>query len=168
MQFFSWMDFLRNVMFAKRLCSARELVLLWKPLCHKSLLVFMPSPTIICQSRATLTLPSCLPPTSGAHTNLILPVRGGSPQPLVHRHRRPLRPQSQAQQDHGEISDWFFFAKLILLLVQVHLGEYDTKDGEEEPLDSQTYKVDHIVIHPDFRWGAPLQTQLQIWFFLIQ
>ena len=61
-----------------------------------------------------------------------------------------------------------FFAKLILLLVQVHLGEYDTKDGEEEPLDSQTYKVDHIVIHPDFRWGAPLQTQLQIWFFMIQ
>ena len=44
-----------------------------------------------------------------------------------------------------------FFAKLIMPLVQVHLGEYDTKDGEEEPLDSQTYKVDHIVIHPDFR-----------------
>ena len=39
------------------------------------------------------------------------------------------------------------------LLSKVHLGEYDTKDGEEEPLDSQTYKVDHIVIHPDFRWG---------------
>ena len=36
-------------------------------------------------------------------------------------------------------------------LPKVHLGEYDTKDGEEEPLDSQTYKVDHIVIHPDFR-----------------
>ena len=38
-------------------------------------------------------------------------------------------------------------------LPKVHLGEYDTKDGEEEPLDSQTYKVDHIVIHPDFRWA---------------
>jgi len=36
--------------------------------------------------------------------------------------------------------------------ITVHLGEYDTKDGEEEPLDSQTYKVDHIVIHPDFRY----------------
>ena len=35
--------------------------------------------------------------------------------------------------------------------ITVHLGEYDTKDGEEEPLDSQTYKVDHITIHPDFR-----------------
>ena len=35
--------------------------------------------------------------------------------------------------------------------ITVHLGEYDTKDGEEEPLDSQTYKVDHIIIHPDFR-----------------
>ena len=35
--------------------------------------------------------------------------------------------------------------------ITVHLGEYDTKDGEEEPLDSQTYKVDHISIHPDFR-----------------
>jgi len=36
--------------------------------------------------------------------------------------------------------------------ITVHLGEYDTKDGEEEPLDSQTYKVDHIIIHPDFRY----------------
>lgn len=36
--------------------------------------------------------------------------------------------------------------------ITVHLGEYDTKDGEEEPLDSQTYKVDHITIHPDFRY----------------
>ena len=130
MQFFSWMDFLRNVMFAKRLCSARELVLLWKPLCHKSLLVFMPPPTIICQSRATLTLPSCLPPTSGAHTNLILPVRGGSPQPLVHRHRRPLRPQSQAQQDHGEISDWFFLQNLFCLWSRCTLGNMTRRTGK--------------------------------------
>lgn len=36
--------------------------------------------------------------------------------------------------------------------ITVHLGEYDTKDGEEEPLESQTYKVDHIVIHPEFRY----------------
>jgi len=36
--------------------------------------------------------------------------------------------------------------------ITVHLGEYDTKDGEEEPLESQSYKVDHIVIHPDFRY----------------
>jgi len=36
--------------------------------------------------------------------------------------------------------------------ITVHLGEYDTKDGEEEPLDSQTYKVDHITIHPEFRY----------------
>ena len=35
--------------------------------------------------------------------------------------------------------------------ISVILGEYDTKDGEEEPLGSETFKVDHIVIHPDFR-----------------
>lgn len=35
--------------------------------------------------------------------------------------------------------------------ITVHLGEYDTKDGETEPLDSETYSVDHITIHPDFR-----------------
>ena len=35
--------------------------------------------------------------------------------------------------------------------ISVILGEYDTKDGEEEPLDSETFKVDHIIIHPDFR-----------------
>lgn len=35
--------------------------------------------------------------------------------------------------------------------ISVILGEYDTKDGEKEPLDSETFKVDHIVIHPDFR-----------------
>ncbi|XP_023335168.1 serine proteinase stubble [Eurytemora carolleeae] len=36
--------------------------------------------------------------------------------------------------------------------ITVHLGEYDTKDGETEPLDSETYNVDHITIHPDFRY----------------
>jgi len=36
--------------------------------------------------------------------------------------------------------------------ISVILGEYDTKDGEREPLDSETFKVDHIVIHPDFRY----------------
>lgn len=36
--------------------------------------------------------------------------------------------------------------------ITVHLGEYDTKDVEAEPLDSQSYKVDHIIIHPDFRY----------------
>ena len=35
--------------------------------------------------------------------------------------------------------------------ISVVLGEYDTKDGEEEPLESETFKVDHIIIHPDFR-----------------
>ena len=35
--------------------------------------------------------------------------------------------------------------------ISVILGEYDTKDGEEEPLESETFKVDHIIIHPDFR-----------------
>ena len=25
------------------------------------------------------------------------------------------------------------------------------QDDEEEPLESQTFKVDHIIIHPDFR-----------------
>ena len=41
--------------------------------------------------------------------------------------------------------------------ITVHLGEYDTKDGEEEPLESQKYKVDHIIIHPDFRWRFLLE-----------
>jgi len=36
--------------------------------------------------------------------------------------------------------------------ISVILGEFDTKDGEEEPLDSETFKVDHIIIHPDFRY----------------
>jgi len=36
--------------------------------------------------------------------------------------------------------------------ITVHLGEYDTKDAEEEPLQSKTYKVDKIKIHPDFRY----------------
>lgn len=36
--------------------------------------------------------------------------------------------------------------------ITVHLGEFDTKDEEEEPLESQSYKVDHIIIHPDFRY----------------
>lgn len=35
--------------------------------------------------------------------------------------------------------------------ISVILGEYDTKDGEDEPLESETFKVDHIIIHPDFR-----------------
>jgi hypothetical protein len=26
------------------------------------------------------------------------------------------------------------------------------QDDEEEPLESQTFKVDHIIIHPDFRY----------------
>ena len=49
-------------------------------------------------------------------------------------------------------------------MTKVHLGEYDTKDGEEEPLDSQTYKVDHIVIHPDFRWDLVRGDQQNSWF----
>jgi len=36
--------------------------------------------------------------------------------------------------------------------ISVHLGEFDTKDEETEPLDSQSYKVEHIIIHPDFRY----------------
>ena len=35
--------------------------------------------------------------------------------------------------------------------ISVILGEYDTKDGEQEPLESETYKVESIIIHPDFR-----------------
>ena len=110
----------------------------------------MPSPTIICQSRATLTLPSCLPPRQ-VHIRISSYQCGGvllnhwyiaTAAHCVHRAKlSKITVRSQIK----------FFAKLILLLVQVHLGEYDTKDGEEEPLDSQTYKVDHIVIHPDFR-----------------
>jgi len=36
--------------------------------------------------------------------------------------------------------------------ISVILGEYDTKDGEREPLESETYKVESIIIHPDFRY----------------
>lgn len=35
--------------------------------------------------------------------------------------------------------------------ISVILGEYDTKDGEREPLESETYRVESIIIHPDFR-----------------
>ena len=62
MQFFCWMDFLRNVMFAKILCSARELVLLWKPLCHKSLLVFMPSQPLFVNPAPPWPCPHACPP----------------------------------------------------------------------------------------------------------
>merc|ERR1711983_609548 len=36
--------------------------------------------------------------------------------------------------------------------ISVILGEYDTEDGEDEPLESETFKVDHIIIHPDFKY----------------
>jgi len=36
--------------------------------------------------------------------------------------------------------------------ISVHLGEFDTKDEQPEPLESETYKVEHIIIHPDFRY----------------
>lgn len=39
-----------------------------------------------------------------------------------------------------------------LTKISVILGEYDTKDGEQEPLESETYKVESIIIHPDFRY----------------
>lgn len=41
-----------------------------------------------------------------------------------------------------------------LTQITVHLGEYDTKDTEEvkEPLESESFKVDKIILHPNFRY----------------
>ncbi|TRY75700.1 hypothetical protein TCAL_12122 [Tigriopus californicus] len=38
--------------------------------------------------------------------------------------------------------------------ITVHLGEYDTKDTEniDEPLVSESFKVENIVLHPEFRY----------------
>ena len=45
--------------------------------------------------------------------------------------------------------EWqFVFRRIITVVFDIFTA---MKDGEEEPLDSQTYKVDHITIHPEFR-----------------
>lgn len=38
--------------------------------------------------------------------------------------------------------------------ITVHLGEFDTKNTKKvyEPLDSESFRVDHITLHPDFRY----------------
>jgi len=38
--------------------------------------------------------------------------------------------------------------------ITVHLGEFDTKNTKKvfEPMDSQSFRVDHITLHPDFRY----------------
>ncbi len=38
--------------------------------------------------------------------------------------------------------------------ITVHLGEYDTKNTNkyEEPLGSEAFKVEHITLHPEFRY----------------
>jgi len=38
--------------------------------------------------------------------------------------------------------------------ITVHLGEFDTKNTKKvfEPLESESYRVEHITLHPDFRY----------------
>ena len=65
--------------------------------CHNPTSSVVPSSTTTCP-------PSWPWSGAGSHTNLVVPMRRSSPQPLVHRHSRPLRSSSQVEQDHREFA----------------------------------------------------------------
>merc|ERR1711910_300964 len=52
----------------------------------------------------------------------------------------------------GVLLNHWYIATAAHCVHRAKLSKITVHLGEEEPLDSQTYKVDHIIIHPDFRY----------------